>query len=119
MLSNYNQNNITVYPKSGLATTSIEAFEIDVAAGGVDVKCIFPNNERVYITGTSVSAAVAAGAALLLFEWGIVNGNDPYMYSQTLKSYMLRGTYRRKNDIYPNIEWGYGILDLLGVFTNL
>lgn len=118
-ISNYNQNNITVYPKSGLATTSIEAFEIDVAAGGVDVKCIFPNNERVYITGTSVSAAVAAGAALLLFEWGIVNGNDPYMYSQTLKSYMLRGTYRRKNDIYPNIEWGYGILDLLGVFTNL
>ena len=118
-ISNYNQNNITVYPKSGLATTSIEAFEIDVAAGGVDVKCIFSNNERVYITGTSVSAAVAAGAALLLFQWGIVDGNEPYMYSQTLKSYMLRGTYRRKNDIYPNIEWGYGILDLLGVFTNL
>lgn len=118
-ISNYNQNNITVYPKSGLATTSIEGFEIDVAAGGVDVKCIFLNNQRVYITGTSVSAAVATGAALLLFQWGIVEGNDPYMYSQTLKSYMLRGTYRRKNDIYPNIEWGYGILDLLGVFTNL
>lgn len=118
-ISNYNQNNITVYPKSGLATTSIEAYEIDVAAGGVDVKCIFLNNGRVYITGTSVSAAVAAGAALLLFEWGIVKGNEPYMYSQTLKSYILRGTYRRKNDIYPNIEWGYGILDLLGVFTNL
>ncbi|MSR91441.1 S8 family peptidase [Inconstantimicrobium porci] len=118
-ISNYNQNNITVYPKSGLATTSIQAFEIDVAAGGVDVKCIFLNNGRVYITGTSVSAAVAAGAALLLFEWGIVKGNDPYMYSNTLKSYILRGTYRRKNDIYPNIEWGYGILDLLGVFTNL
>lgn len=118
-ISNYNQNNITVYPKSGLATTAIEAFEIDVAAGGVNVKCIFLNNERVYITGTSVSAAVATGAALLLFQWGIVDGNDPYMYSQTLKSYILRGTYRRKNDIYPNIEWGYGILDLLGVFTNL
>ena len=118
-ISNYNQNNITVYSKSGLATTSIEGFEIDVAAGGVDVKCIFLNNQRVYITGTSVSAAVATGAALLLFQWGIVEGNDPYMYSQTLKSYMLRGTYRRKNDIYPNIEWGYGILDLLGVFTNL
>lgn len=118
-ISNYNQNNITVYPKSGLATTAIEGFEIDVAAGGVDVKCIFLNNQRVYITGTSVSAAVATGAALLLFQWGIVEGNDPYMYSQTLKSYMLRGTYRRKNDIYPNIEWGYGILDLLGVFTNL
>ena len=118
-ISNYNQNNITVYPRAGLATTSIEAFEIDVAAGGVDVKCIFLNNGRVYITGTSISAAVAAGAALLLFEWGIVKGNDPYMYSQTLKSYMLRGTYRRKNDIYPNIEWGYGILNLLGIFTNL
>lgn len=118
-ISNYNQNNITVYPKSGLATTSIEAYEIDVAAGGVDVKCLYLNNGRVYITGTSVSAAVAAGAALLMFEWGIVKGNEPYMYSQTLKSYILRGTYRRKNDIYPNIEWGYGILDLLGVFTNL
>lgn len=118
-ISNYNQNNITVYPKSGLATTSIRGYEIDVAAGGVDVKCLYLNNQRVYITGTSVSAAVATGAALLLFEWGIIDGNDPYMYSQTLKSYMLRGTYRRKNDIYPNIEWGYGILNLLGIFTNL
>lgn len=118
-ISNYDQTNITVYAKSGLATTSIEAFEIDVAAGGVNVKCIFLNNQRVYITGTSVSTAVAAGAALLLFQWGIIDGNDPYMYSQTLKSYMLSGTYRRKNDIYPNIEWGYGILDLLGIFINL
>ena len=118
-ISNYDQTNITVYPKSGLAAKAMEAYEIDVAAGGVNVKCIYKDNQRVYITGTSVSAAVATGAALLLFQWGIVEGNDPYMYSQTLKSYMLRGTYRRKNDIYPNIEWGYGILNLLGVFTNL
>ena len=118
-ISSYNQNNITVYPKSGLATTIVEAFEIDVAAGGVDVKCIFLNNQRVYITGTSVAAAVATGTALLLFQWGIVDRNYPYMYSQTLKSYMLRGTYRRKNDIYPNIEWGYGILNLIGIFTNI
>lgn len=118
-ISNYNQNNMTVYPQSGLATIALKEHEIDVAAGGVQVKCLFLNNQKVYITGSGVAAAVATGVALLLFQWGIVKGNAPYMYSQTLKSYMLRGTYRRKNDLYPNIEWGYGILDLLGIFINL
>ena len=35
------------------------------------------------------------------------------------KTYLIRGTNRRKGDIYPNNVWGYGMLNLTGVFENI
>ena len=41
------------------------------------------------------------------------------MYSQTIKAYLARGTAKRSGDIYPNPQWGYGILDVLSMFQNM
>lgn len=71
------------------------------------------------VNGTCVSAAVVAGASALMFQWGIVDKNDPNIYSQKLKTYLSRGTAKRLNDSYPNAEWGYGVLDMIGVFRYL
>ena len=92
---------------------------IDVAAGAVNAQAIAPGNKTTVVNGTSVSAAIVAGACALLFEWGITDKNDPFMYSQTVKTYLARGTIKRSGDIYPNPQWGYGILNILTLFKNI
>ena len=71
------------------------------------------------MTGTSVSAAVTAGAAALMLEWGILNGNMPNMNGEVIKNLFIGGAVRDSNLYYPNDKWGYGKLDLYGTFEYL
>ena len=71
------------------------------------------------LTGTSAAAAHAAGAAAILLNWGILQGNDPYMNSSTIKTYLIRGADRNPSRTYPNREFGYGTLNLYQAFLNL
>lgn len=70
-------------------------------------------------TGTSVSAAITAGAVANLLSWGIVEGNYPNMSEISIKSYLIRGAKRNPALTYPNREWGYGALDLFQTFLHL
>jgi len=92
---------------------------VDTAAGGVNAITVAPNNQVATVNGTCVAAAVTAGAYAMLFEWGIVKLNNPYMYSQTVKTYIARGASKRLGDIYPNPQWGYGLLNILKMFQNM
>lgn len=85
---------------------------IDVAAGGINALTVAPNNTTAVVSGTSVSAAVVSGVCAMLFQWGIVNGNEPNMYAQTIKAYLAKGAMARSGDITPNPYWGYGILNV-------
>lgn len=118
-VAEYNQNNFNIVPSSGVYFPQNNLNQIDIAVGGVDVKSVAPGGKIVTANGSSVSSAIASGASALMFEWGIVRENYPYIYSQTLKTFLMRGTIKRLNDIYPNSEWGYGILDLVGIFRNI
>ncbi len=71
------------------------------------------------LTGTSAAAAYVAGAAAILLNWGILKGNDPYMNSSTIKTYLIRGADRTPSLSYPNREFGYGTLNLYQAFLNL
>ncbi|MBW6409569.1 S8 family peptidase [Clostridium weizhouense] len=115
----YNQNNNNIVNYSGMAPIDDFVGKIDVAAGGVNALTVAPNNNVATVNGTSVSAAILAGASAMLLEWGIVNGNYPYMYSQGMKAFIARGTLKRMGDIYPNQQWGYGILNILTMFQNM
>ncbi|WP_288221174.1 S8 family peptidase [uncultured Clostridium sp.] len=115
----YNERNNNIVNFSGVASLTDYIDRVDVAAAGVNVLTIAPNNKIAIVSGTAVSAAIVAGVCALLFEWGIVKGNNPYLFGQTLKSYLDRGTYERKGDIYPNPQWGYGILDIAAIFRNM
>ena len=115
----YNQNNNNIVNYSGMAFREKFIDTIDVAAGGVNALTVAPDNKTTVVNGTSVSAAVVAGVCAMLFQWGIVQGNDPHMYSQTVKAYLAKGTFQRPGDIYPNARWGYGILDVLKMFKNM
>ena len=50
-----------------------------------------------------------AGICALMMQWGIVKQNDPYLYGQRLKYYLIIGAKKGRNDvIYPDPAWGYG-----------
>lgn len=115
----YNQNNNNIINYSGMASKENYVNVIDVAAGAVNAITVAPDNTIATVNGTSVSAAVVAGACALMFQWGIIEKNDPFMYSQTLKAYIVRGTVKRSGDVYPNPQWGYGILNILALFQNI
>lgn len=115
----YNQNNNNILQYSGMAFLDDYIDKIDVAAGGVNALTVAPNNSTAVTSGTSVSAAIVAGTCAMLFEWGIVDGNDPNIYSQTLKTYIQRGTIQRSGSIYPNPQWGYGLLNVVKIFQNM
>ena len=63
-------------------------------------------------TGTSMAAPFVTGSAALMMEWGIVRGNDPFLYGQRVKAFLQRGAKRRPSVTYPNPVWGYGTLCL-------
>jgi len=63
-------------------------------------------------SGTSIAAPFVTGSAALMMEWGVVKGNDPYLYGQRVKAFLQKGAKRKFSIEYPNPTWGYGALCL-------
>lgn len=118
-VAGYNQNNSNLLPYSGVSLLNDYLGKIDFAAGGVNTPTTGLDNTIAVINGTSLSAAVGAGICAILLEWGIVKGNYPYMYIQSIKTFLRRGTIQRRGDVYPNQNIGYGIISLYKIFQNM
>ncbi len=83
----------------------------DLAAPGVKVEAPVPDGGRATFTGTSFATPFVTGGAALLMEWGIVRGNDPYLYGEKVKAYLRRGAKPLPGfEEYPNAQVGYGAL---------
>lgn len=85
----------------------------DLVAPGVDI--IAPDVLGGYrnVTGTSFATPIVSGCAALMMEWGIVKGNDPYLYGEKVKAYLRRGAGPlRGESFYPNERVGFGKLCL-------
>ena len=63
-------------------------------------------------TGTSMAAPFVTGSAALMMQWGIVLGNDPFLYGQRVKAFLKKGARRNARISHPNSIWGYGVLCL-------
>ncbi len=88
----------------------------DLAAPGVNILGPSKENSYVMMSGTSVAAAHTSGITAMLLEWGIIRGNVKYLDGADIKNLLIRGAEREPGMPYPNREWGYGILDVYGVF---
>ncbi len=115
----YNQDDNTIVTSSGRGYTRDGRIKPYVATGGVDVVTTRPGGGTTTVTGSSAATAVLSGAVALILQWGIVEGNNTTLYAPEITTYLITGTRKRPGDIYPNKSWGYGMLDLSGVFKNI
>mgnify|MGYP002682267163 FL=1 len=75
----------------------------DLVAPGVNLTVPIPDGGTQQVSGTSFAAPIVSGSAALLMEWGIVRGNDPYLYGQKLKAYLINGAKKLPGfGRYPN-----------------
>ncbi len=115
----YNTSNQSLFLNASRGFTRNNNVNLDLAAPGVNVIGPTLNNEFTTVSGTSVAAAHTAGIAAMLLEWGILRGNNVYMDSQSIKSLLIRGATRSPSQIYPNRQWGYGIVNVYNTFLGL
>ena len=52
-------------------------------------------------------------------QWAVVEGNNQIVASREIKNYFVRGASRSGELTYPNREWGYGRLNVVGTFDAL
>jgi len=114
----YNDRNSSLYINSSWGPTRNMLQKPDLVAPGVDVTGIYPMGSGT-MTGTSVAAAITAGACALLLQWGVVERNDASLNTNRIRALLIRGCKRASNIIYPSKQWGYGKLDLLNTFRQL
>lgn len=63
----------------------------DIVAPGVGVLAPDRYGGHSPVTGTSFAAPFVTGAAAVMMQWGIVMGNDPYLYGEKVKAYLRKG----------------------------
>ena len=115
----YNPIGGNLYAGASRGYTRNNMYKPDLAAPGVGY--LAPNNHKEFInyTGTGVAAAHTTGIAAMLLEWGSVRGNLPGLNTIEIKKFLIRGARRSANLVYPNRDWGYGILDVFNAFNIL
>lgn len=83
----------------------------DLVAPGVNIQAPDVYGTFTPTTGTSFATPIVSGAAALLMEWGIVRGNDPFLYGEKIKAYLRKGARPLRGETeYPNDRVGYGRL---------
>lgn len=133
-VSTYNHTDNSIYIHSSRGFTRNNTIKPDLAAPGVNVQgpSITPappaksaasgSTEEIRFerrTGSSVAAALAAGAVAGLFTWAFTDQNDPNLSGSAAKAMLIRGASRNPAFTYPSKEWGYGTLDLFQTFLNI
>jgi subtilisin family serine protease len=85
----------------------------DLVAPGVNIISCAVGGGYAARTGTSMAAPFVTGSCACLMQWGIVEGNDPFLYGEKLKAYLRKGARKLPAfSNYPNPQTGWGALCL-------
>ena len=107
----YDSRNRTYADFSGRGNTRDERTRPVLAAPGVDIVTTVPGGGYAAATGTSFATPFVTGAAALLMQWGITDGNDPFLYGEKVEAYLERGAQTLPAFAeYPNPQIGWGTL---------
>lgn len=112
--STYDSSNNSFYAESGRGFTWDGRVKPDFAAPGVNISV-----PRGKAAGSSLAAAITTGAVAQFMQWAVVEGNNRVVESREIKNYFARGASREFDLTYPNPEWGYGRLNMIGTFDAL
>ncbi len=91
----------------------------DLVAPAVDIYTTRTSGGYDSYTGTSLAVPFVTGSVALMMEWGIVRGNDSFLFGQRVKAFLRRGANRDFPISYPNNIWGYGTLSLCSTMNEL
>lgn len=113
-VSTYDAANNSFYITSGRGYSRCGTIRPDFAAPGVNVSTINGRESE-----SSLAAAITAGAVAQFMQWAVVERNNTVVESREIKNYFIRGASRSFDITYPNREWGYGRLNMVGTFDAL
>ena len=107
----YNSETMTYADFSGRGSGA--RIKPDIVAPGVNIRAPIPGGSFGEFSGTSFATPFVTGSAALMMQWGIVYGNDPFLYGEKVKAYFQRGAREILGFTeYPNEVVGYGALCL-------
>lgn len=116
----YDTKNDNLWPQSSKGPTVEGSLKPAIVAPGVDIIAPYPGNKYATITGTAAAAAYTSGAVALYLQYTLVDRR--YMnrgFVQQIRTYLRAGAKRSANISYPNYGYGYGLLNIKGVFDQL
>lgn len=94
---------------SGRGYTVYNEVKPDIAAPGVNIDVAIPGGGYGKATGTSFATPFVSGGIAIMMENGIVNGNDPFMYGEKVKAYIIKGARKLPGyKVWPNEKLGWG-----------
>jgi hypothetical protein len=108
---------ISIFSSKGYSR--VNEIKPDLVAPGTELTAPTSTNGYVNVSGTGAAAAVNTGIVALLFEWAITRGIYTGITGVEIKTFLIRGADRDMSLDYPNRIWGYGKVDLYGVFEKL
>lgn len=108
----YDSRQNIIAPFSGRGFTwNNQLVKPDIVAPGVAITSCSPGGGYVSRTGTSMATPFVTGAAALLMQWGILDGNDTFLYGEKMKAYLINGAGSLPGfSQYPNPQTGWGTL---------
>ena len=110
----YNSSNDAIASFSGRGfLRENDQIKPDLVAPGVDITSASPGGGLEIRSGTSMATPGVTGSAALMMEWGIVRGNDPFLYGEKVKAYLIRGARKLPSvNVWPSPSAGWGALCL-------
>ncbi|MFA9464659.1 MAG: S8 family peptidase [Velocimicrobium sp.] len=115
----YNQMSDSILLESGRGYTRSNTIKPDIAAPGYKLTCAALNGEYGVATGTGAACAYATGIIAMILEWAVIRGNYTNITGMNISKLLLRGATREEGMVYPNKIWGYGKIDIAGLFEKL
>ena len=114
----YNAYNNSLFVNSGRGYTRNDLIKPDFTSPGVGLTAPIPGGRYSTLTGSCAASALTAGAAALLSEAGLRQERPRYFTTREIQSLFLRGANRSDYYTYPNREWGYGTMNVYGIFES-
>ena len=92
-------------------TWSRDIVKPELVAPGVDIVSCSANGGYESRSGTSMAAPFVTGSCAILMQWGIVDGNAPYLYGDKMKARLIGSAKELPfEQQYPNPQTGWGAL---------
>lgn len=118
-LTAYSADNNNLYQRASRGYSRINTIKPELAAPGVNIQSPTLDKGYAAISGTGAAAAHTAGITAMILEWGIIRKNYPGIDTVEVKKFLIRGATRNPGLVYPNRDWGYGMIDIYNVFDVL